>query len=428
MTAFQGQNRQEIRALIGRNIGDVIISTAKSTVDTSSLIDSYGLNRGGDDEYNGRQVIIYDAAGSIVDGEKSFVNDFAIGTFDATMSPVFTAAITNLDKYEMWRVFRVEEINDLINQAIIEISQSAQRIKQTETCATERDKYLYDCLSGFTALHKVEYVSTTEIYKDLHMCNEVWDEIVDSDVTASLDTTFYREGSGCLKLVVAATASANDILATDVISSTDISQCDSLEFSIHSSVALTAGQLQILLDNTAECASAVETLNVPITSANAWTRHTVALANPGSDTAIISIGLKYVADLGACTIYLDNIRAVHKLSRRYSNIPPEYWRIARGATNYLELTDSGKSLAGDNNILRLTGYQSPALLSDDTTDAEVDPAYLINSVSAMCLLNHFKAKNLDIDNRTDLGKFYAAKAEMMKPSLRTNYLPNTRVI
>ena len=135
MTAkIQLQAREEIRKAIGYNLGCIIVSTAKSTVDTSSLIDTYGLQRGGDSDYIGSQVIIYSATGSIVDGEKSWVTAFDSSTKDATCTPVFTESIATGDAYELWRPpFTVEDVNDAINEAIMDITDSCLQVKETET-------------------------------------------------------------------------------------------------------------------------------------------------------------------------------------------------------------------------------------------------------------------------------------------------------
>ncbi len=164
-----------IRRSIGKNLRIVIDGAATSTTDTSSLIDTKNL-LGGDDEHNQKEVMIYDAAGSIVDGESSVVSDFTGGTTrDATVSPVFSAAITTLDKYEMWKTpWRIDDINDAINQVINEITSRALLIKEDSTLFTESSKYLYTIPSGFTHLSLVEYVYNKGFYHLLSDCETAW--------------------------------------------------------------------------------------------------------------------------------------------------------------------------------------------------------------------------------------------------------------
>ena len=263
----------------------------------------------------------------------------------------------------------------------------------------------------FKAVYNVEYVYDTGTERLLHNCDAVWAELVDADVTASLDTSIQREGSGCLKLVVAAGAGAGDILATASISSTDIYDCDQIEIWIRSSVALAAGDLQVLLDNTASCASPLESLDIPATSANTWTRHVIDLANAPNDAAIISVGIKMVTDKGAFTLYVDDVVASLSDSKEYKELNPEYWSIMRADTAKLKLTAAGLNIVGANNQVRLSGYCAPDIFSDDTTDSDVDPAYIIEWVLADIMLNNAKSRALDIDNRADLGKFHLMMAE-----------------
>jgi len=424
---MQARNRLEIRQAIGYNLADIIVGTATGGGDTASLLDTYGLAKGGDDEYNGRQVQFNTlAAGS--PPEKTFVSDFADTGSDATLAPVLSGAVAANDTYEMWKTFLVEDINDAINQAIMEVTARCLQMKETHNNHTAKKTYEYAWLTSFKALHSVEYVSSVGEEVIIHRCNAVWDELVDGDVTASLDTALEKEGTGCLKLVVAAGCGAGDILATEDISSKDLSECDELEIWIYSSVALSAGDLQVLLDDTAQCASAVESLNIPATTAATWTRHVISLANPHLDTAIISVGLKMVTDKGAFTLYADDIKAVKATSRVYRELNPEYWSIVKGSTNYLRFTENGFSVVSSPTQIRLTGYQLAALLSDDTTDSEIDPAYLIAAVTGNLLISHAKSRSLDINDRQKLSQFWLAKAEKMKIGLTTDILPDTRWI
>ena len=434
MAIFQEQNRQEMRHQIGRNTGDVLISTVTATVDTLSLQDTLGLASFNDDDINGRRVLIYDATGSIVDGEESVVLDFDGGTSDATLKHAFTAATTDGDKYEMWTTLIPDEVNDAIDQAIIDVSNRALVDRATDSNWTQANKYIYDWLvpyafgNDFKSVYKVEYCAEVKTYKVIHACDVVWDELVDTDVTESLDTTFKVEGSGSLKLVVAAGCAAGDILATMDITAVDISDCDQLEIWIYSTVALDAGDLQVLLDNTASCASPLESLDIPATTANTMTRHVIDLANPKSDTAIISVGLKMIVDKAAFTLWSDDIRTTDSESKRYMELNPEYWGINRGSSPTLHIKSTGLAIVGDYTQIRISGYSSPDLMTDDTTDCEVDPSFIVHWATAHLLLNHSKSASLELENRQNVGDRHMAMAQEIKASLVPNYPPNTRFV
>lgn len=141
-------------------------------------------------------------------------------------------------------------------------------------------------------------------------CEDAWDEDVPANFTVSLDTTDKVVGTSSVKVDIAADAAAGTILCEVVAPGTALPKFTHLEFWIKSSVATAAGDLQILLDDTAKCVSPLETLNVPALVADKWTHVRVALLTPQLDNAIISLGLKYTVDIGACTIHLDDFRAV----------------------------------------------------------------------------------------------------------------------
>ena len=420
------RTRLQIRQSIGRNIGDVIVSEVTTTADTSSLKDTYGLAKGGDGEYKGRQVQINTPSGGIAAGEKSFVAEFDSALSDCTMTPVFSANLTDGDTYEMWKKYLIEEINDLITQAEVEVTDDALLDTEDHTTTTEDKRYIYAMPTGFIAIYKAEFVYNVQTEKVIHNCDVVWDELVDGDVTASSDESFEKEGTGCLKLVVAAGCGAGDILATMDIPSLDLSNTNELEIWIYSTTALDAGDLQVLLDNTANCASPLESLDIPATTASTWTRHVITLANPQSDTAVISVGLKMVTDKGAFTLYADDIRGVDGNSRQWRLLNPDYWDIVRGSTNYFQLTPDGLKVCGTNKLLRMTGYKKLTAMTADSSTCEVDPDFIVARVTSQALGSHVKSVEIDMDDLKDMADRWHVRAEHKKLNMRTRFMQGTR--
>ncbi|MFA4917125.1 MAG: hypothetical protein WC560_10705 [Syntrophales bacterium] len=415
-SAIQSRTRLQIRHSIGRNSGLVTIGTAKSTVDTSSLIDTVGLAQfSGDDEINGRQVMIHTPVGSIVAGEKSIISDFAASTSDATVAPVFSAAITNGDGYEIWKTpWMIEDINDIIDQVIADITGQALQVKQSQDTFTTTNQYEYNCLSGFVGLNKVEYQSTIGTEIEIDDCDTAM--TAGANVTATADSAFKKEGTASAKLVVAAGAGVQ-LLAYGTISSIDISQCNQVEMWFYSSVTLTAGQLKLYLDDTAACVSALETINIPATTAATWTRHVLTLANPHLDTAIISWGIYQTSDVGACTLYVDFVNAVDSLSRAWTPLNPQQWAITKGTTPYLRLTSSGLSVVGTDRLLMLTGCKIASLMSADTSTCEIDPSYVIAAATWFAMIGHAKSPSIDLNNRQALSDRWKVEMERKKPSV-----------
>lgn len=149
-------------------------------------------------------------------------------------------------------------------------------------------------------------------YRVIEDCEDVWDETVDADIVVSLEGTDKKVGSYANKFTIAAAASAGD-MATEAITSTDLSGFTKVYVWIKSTVNTSEGDLQLLLDDTASCASPLETLDIPALTANTWLRAELTLDDPSLLTAIISVGLKYTVDIGACVILLDDVRTGTKV-------------------------------------------------------------------------------------------------------------------
>lgn len=161
-----------------------------------------------------------------------------------------------------------------------------------------------------------EDVFNTKPVLSIHTCEAAWDELVDADVTATADATYFKQGAKSCKLAVAVGCGAGDILATDSFAAKDLSTYTKIGMWVRSSVTLASGDLQLLLDNTASCASPLESLDIPaITVANTWTYVKMTLAAAVSDTAIVSVGIKMVVDKGEFDFYVDNIEALNAVGQ-----------------------------------------------------------------------------------------------------------------
>lgn len=149
----------------------------------------------------------------------------------------------------------------------------------------------------------------------LHNCDAVWNELVDADVTASLVTDDYKVGSGANKFACAAGLANGDIIATEDITSVDVTTFDRILFWIKSSVEIaTAGDLAVLLSETALCGGSPVVFDVPALVANTW-KLCRATGDMSALNALISVGVKLVAnDPGAFNLWIDEIRAAKQVA------------------------------------------------------------------------------------------------------------------
>jgi len=328
------------------------------------------------------------------------------------------------DDFELWENYRIKNVDEAINQAIRSATDDILVNKQTETTVKKRDNYEYDCLSSFVALHTVEYEYDLGVDVLLDNCEDAW--TAGSSVTASSDETIERVGTACAKFVVADAAAAAAVLCYEDITAVDISDCDKVEFWMYSSIALTAGQLDFVLDDSSGCGTPVESLDIPAMAAGAWYKHSISLANSYLDTAIASIGVVNTTDVGAFTFYIDEVHAVKSNSRIWHILNPDFWYINQASTPLLGLSQIAYDLITNGTPLRLTGYAIPAELSADATACEIDPDYVVAYAAATLMSNNLKPTGDDIDAGRRLIKEWFDIAEMKKLTARTPLEMNTR--
>ncbi|MCK4329306.1 hypothetical protein KAX02_05635 [candidate division WOR-3 bacterium] len=146
---------------------------------------------------------------------------------------------------------------------------------------------------------------------ELEDCEDAW--VGDGGVISGIDSGNYKKGSASVKLQVTADVAADDILASEAVSSTDMHSDTHIKFWIKSSVACDAGDLVVRVSENAAGAStpeAYEDMNVPLLSAGVWTECTVAIATAADLLAVISVAIIMHVDKGECTIWLDDLRRV----------------------------------------------------------------------------------------------------------------------
>ena len=403
MPVVMGRTRAQIRQSIGYNLGAVYASAPSSTGSTTTLVDNTLI--GGDDAHNGKWVVFSDASAGTA--EITRVSDYTSSSTTLTLSPAVANAPVAADSYELWDdEYSPAAIHNFIDQPVIDASDRIFDPVESLALHTDGHQLRHDVPSGLSMLRHIFYRSGVEFTR-LHPCNAAFDETVDSDITVSLDTTDKRQGSQSCKFVIAAGAIAGDI-ASDSITRKEISGYDYIEFWIKSTVATSAGNLKILLDDTASCASPIETLSVPALSADTWTFCRVALANPETDKAIISVGLEYDSALGACTVWLDDISVVANSTAKWERVPRNLWRIDLGDSAIV--FNSYFHGVAPYHLLKLVGGDKPALLSSDTATSEIPDQYLIAQGTGMAFAAASGGPTTDPDQRRSQAGFWFGKA------------------
>ncbi len=411
MPVIQGRTRKQLRQSIGYSLGAMQTGTTYDAGSTTTLISL--TFTGGDDNHNGKWITVFDTSNSD-SAETRLVSDYTASAYRITLGQALSFATVAGDTYELWdSPYSPDAIHDFINQSIISVTGNAY--DPIENISLHGDGYQtrFDIPSNISMISRVDYrhkVSSTRI----HACNATFDEKTDGDFTQSLDTKDKKQGTQSLKMVIAAGASAGDFV-TDSITSKDLSQYDYIEMWVKSTVATSAGNLKLLLDDTASCGSPLETLSIPALSANTWTFVRMALSNPNTDTAIISVGLEYDSDLGACTVWIDDISAVENDTAEWTTLDRRNWRIDKEARDLI-LGRDGHDVVG-YSLMKIVGGDKPALLSSDATATEVDENFIIANATNLALISTSGGPATDPDAKRQLSAYWAAQAERARRAL-----------
>lgn len=409
MAIVQGRTRAQLRQSIGYNLGAIHTGTAYDAGSTTTLITLSVL--GGDDNWKGYWLVVDDASSTTT--ETRIVTAYSESTKRLTVQQALSFSTVAGDTFELWDdIYPPEMIHEFINQAIISSTgyfyDPVEKLDLHTDGATQR----FDIPSGLSVLQDIYYRSKVD-FKRLHACSAAFDETEDASFTQALDTKDKKQGAQSLKLTISASAEADDVIA-DSITSTNISGYDYVEFWIKSTVGTNAGDLKIHLDSTtiteatANASQTDEALSVPALTADKWTFCRVQLANPESDTAITSIALEYHADIGACTVWLDDISVVRNDTAQWEKVPRNLWRIDKESSDIV-LDNYAHGMAR-YNLLKLVGGDKPALLTSDSDTSEIDEQYIIAKATALAFASQSGGPQTDPDDRDNMAGFWDAQA------------------
>ena len=420
MPATQGRTLKQLRQAVGFNLGALHTGTAYDAGSNTTLISLSFV--GGDDTYNGKWVAVADASNSD-STEFRIISDYTASAYRATLQQQLSFATAAGDSYEIWdEPYKPENINEFINQAIVDSTGLIYDPIENISLHGDGKQTRYDIPSGISQISKIEYRNKISFTR-LHDCGSTFDEKTDGDFTQSLDTKDKKQGTQALKMVIASGASAGDFV-TDSITSKNISGYDYIEMWVKSTVATSAGNLKLLLDDSASCASPLETLSIPALTADTWTFVRMQLSTPELDTAIISVGLEYDSDLGACTVWIDDIAAVKNDTAEWSTLDRRLWKIDKEARDLILLRD-GQDAIG-YSLIKIVGGDKPATLSSETDTTEIPERYVIAFATMRALLANSGGASTDPDAKRQLAAYWDGETNRAKASFPM--LTNVRTV
>jgi len=139
-------------------------------------------------------------------------------------------------------------------------------------------------------------------------CEDVW---VAGTGASVISVVTGKVGTYCVRDTTT-TLGASALMMTEIISK-DLTTYDGVYFWFRSSVNTAAGDLALLLDDTALCATPLEVLNIPALTAATWKQCFARLADPSLLGSLISVGTRQVTDLADGTFDIDDVQALQEI-------------------------------------------------------------------------------------------------------------------
>jgi hypothetical protein len=151
----------------------------------------------------------------------------------------------------------------------------------------------------------------------------------------------------------------------------------------------------------------------------------VSLANPELDTAITSVGIKFVTGTATRYVWLNDIKAVDSQSATYVRMWGGNYRVDRESRKVF-LTEPARRDIG-YRLIRLIGYKLPSLLSSDSATCELDPDLVAARATSKALFSLARGRTTDPDDNDRRAAYFegiAAQAERSLPAIR----PGTKMV
>ncbi len=130
------------------------------------------------------------------------------------------------------------------------------------------------------------------------------------DVTNSTEASDYKQGANALDVAIAA-AFTTGLITRSPDLSVDLTspQHYAVQMWIKATGDTTAGQIELVLDDTSACISPLETIDIPALATDTWEQVTLDLAVPTTLSSIVCVGLNANSDPGTITLTIDGIEA-----------------------------------------------------------------------------------------------------------------------
>ena len=130
-----------------------------------------------------------------------------------------------------------------------------------------------------------------------------------SSITSTVDNTDKKEGAGSADLAIAVAFATGTVAYSNLDSPANLSAIDSIQLWIKFGTTTAVGDLKLILDDSNNCGSSLETIDIPVLVVNTWKLVTLAITDNSDMTGIKCVGIKLVTDYGAQVLNIDQVIA-----------------------------------------------------------------------------------------------------------------------
>jgi flagellin FlaB len=143
--------------------------------------------------------------------------------------------------------------------------------------------------------------------KILSLADSAWTG--STNVTSTADSTDKKEGTASADLNIDASFTTGLVAYADLAATVDLSRLDSVNIWVKYGTTTAAGDVELILDDSAGCDSSLENIDLPVLVANTWKLVTLAITDNDDMTAIKCVGINLVTDQGNQTLNIDEVVA-----------------------------------------------------------------------------------------------------------------------
>lgn len=361
----KGLKIQDIRQLLSVNTcesvwsysnGSVTQSTITGKVGTNAVRATIGAGAGVNtllfaDNFTAKNLSTYNAIACwiriSIDTNAADLQLLIDDTADCA-SPLRTIDLPHFDANK-WKRVVVNYDTDLVSDITSIISLGVKQVTDIGACTIDIDDV-------WATVKAFDYISSRGLVED---CEDTWNEISVNGVT--LSTTTGKHGNAIRASV--RNVGNDTILMTEAIGSQSFAAYTAIQFWIRSSIDTTKGDLQFLIDNTAQCVSPLLTLDIPALKKDTWRQCELEFPNPSVLTGIVSLGIKINSTVNGSTTK----------------------RLGHGDANYTIDIDDVYAIEritiGDNPALCAYDYITNPVYGDGAEPSEMDETSFITEAN-----------------------------------------------